>query len=59
VGLFNRGEGSMPITAYFKDLGVGEAAVVRDLWKRQDLGTFKESFTAEVPMHGVVMVRVK
>ena len=59
VGLFNRGEGSMPITAYFKDLGVGETAEVRDLWNRKDLGTFKEAFTAEVPMHGVVMLRVK
>jgi alpha-galactosidase len=59
VGLFNRGEGSMPITAYFKDLGVGETAVVRDLWNRKDLETFKEAFTAEVPTHGVIMIRVK
>jgi alpha-galactosidase len=32
---------------------------VRDLWAAKDLGTFKESFTANVPRHGVVMVKIK
>ena len=59
VGLFDRGDGDMPITVYFKDLGVGETATVRDLWNRRDLGTFKEMFTAEVPTHAVVMIRIK
>ena len=58
AGLFNRGRSAMPVTAYFKDLGVGESARVRDLWARQDLGVFKGSFTAEVPKHGVVMIKV-
>jgi alpha-galactosidase len=59
VGLFNRGEGAASMTAHFKDVGVGESARVRDLWAHKDLGTFKESFTAEVPRHGVVMVRIR
>lgn len=59
VGLFNRGEDAAPITVYFKDAGVGESATVRDLWARKDLGTFKNSFTAEVARHGVVMLRIK
>ncbi|MGO8818277.1 MAG: hypothetical protein ACLQVG_26840 [Terriglobia bacterium] len=59
VGLFNRGEDAAPITVYFKDAEVGEAAAVRDLWARKDLGSFKNSFTAEVPSHGVVLLRMK
>jgi alpha-galactosidase len=59
VGLFNRGESAMPVTAYFQDIAVGETAAVRDLWARKDLGVFKGSFTAEVPMHGVVMIKVQ
>jgi len=59
VGLFNRGTSPMPVTAYFRDIGVGESASVRDLWARKDLGTFKGSFTATVPKHGVVLIKVK
>ncbi len=59
VGLFNRGESTMPVTGKFEDLGVGDTVVVRDLWAHKDLGTFKENFTAQVPSHGVVLIKVK
>jgi alpha-galactosidase len=59
VGLFNRGEDAAPMTVYFKDVEVGDSATVRDLWARKDLGRFKDSFTAEVLKHGVVMLRMK
>ena len=59
VGLFNRGESTMPVTAYFQDIGVGENATVRDLWARKDLGTFRGTFTAQVPVRGVVLVKIK
>jgi alpha-galactosidase len=59
VGLFNRGESIMPVTAHFRDVGVGDSADIRDLWARRDLGVFKGSFTAQVPTHGVVLVKIK
>jgi alpha-galactosidase len=59
VGLFNRGESLMPVTAYFRDIGIGDTASVRDLWEKSDLGVFKVSFTVQVPTHGVVMLKVK
>jgi alpha-galactosidase len=59
VGLFNRGESAMTVTVNFADLGVSGSASVRDLWERKDLGTFNGSFSALVPKHAVVMVRVK
>jgi alpha-galactosidase len=59
VGLFNRGESPMPLTAYFRDVGVGDTAAVRDLWQKRDLGVFHSSFAVPVPSHGVVLIRVK
>jgi alpha-galactosidase len=59
VGLFNRGESSNPITLSFKDIGVRGRATVRDLWKGKDVGSFQQSYTEEVPRHGVVLIRIR
>jgi alpha-galactosidase len=59
VGLFNRGESANPITLSFKDIGVQGLAKVRDLWKGKDVGSFRESYTEEVPRHGAVLIRVQ
>ena len=59
VGLFNRHWSEMLMTASFRDVGVGDTATIRDLWARKDLGVFKESYTAKVPAHSVVMLKVK
>jgi alpha-galactosidase len=59
VGLFNRGDGANPVIVSFKSLGLHNTAAVRDLWASKDLGTFHDSFTANVPMHGVVLVKIK
>jgi len=49
----------MPVTAHFRDVGAGDTASVRDLWEKRDLGVFNSSFTAQVPKHGVVLLKVK
>jgi len=59
VGLFNRGWGAMPVTLNFRDVGLGNSAVVRDLWAQKDLGPMQEKYTAIVPQHGVVMLQIK
>ncbi|HKV23624.1 MAG TPA: glycoside hydrolase family 27 protein [Candidatus Acidoferrum sp.] len=59
VGLFNRGESPNPVTVTWAELGISASASVRDLWNHKDLGTFKDSYTAQVPRHGVVLVKVK
>jgi len=41
------------------DFGAKGRMSVRDLWRQKDLGKFKDSFTATVPRHGVVMIKVK
>ena len=58
VGLFNLGEGSAKVTAKWSDIGVKGSHKVRDLWKHEDLGKMADQYTAEVPSHGVVMVKI-
>ncbi len=58
VGLFNREQGTIKVSVKFSDLGLAEDATVRDLWQHKDLGTFHGSFSADVPQHGAVLVRV-
>lgn len=59
VGLFNRGADSANITAKWSDLGIQGSHAVRDLWKHANLGKKTGEFTAMVPSHGVVMVKIK
>jgi alpha-galactosidase len=59
VGLFNRGEDATKMSVSFKEIGLAETATVRDLWAKKDLGSLKGSYSAEVPRHGVVMIKVK
>jgi len=59
VGLFNRGESVNPITVKFKDLGIRKQVQVRDLWQHKGLGSFDGGFTAQVPRHGAVLVKVQ
>lgn len=58
VGLFNRQRTTEPMTVKFSEIGVQGEASIRDLWVKKDLGTFRDSFTAYVPRHGVVLVRI-
>jgi len=41
------------------DLGFTGKFRVRDLWRQKDLGIFEKEFVAEVPYHGVMLVRVR
>lgn len=59
VGLFNRQRTTEQITVDFSSIGIRGDATVRDLWLRKDLGNFEGKFSAYVPRHGVVLVRIK
>jgi alpha-galactosidase len=59
VGLFNRSGSGLPISVRFAAIGVGHSALVRDLWARNDLGTFAEKYAADVPRHSAVLIKVK
>ena len=58
VGLFNRGLNARDITVPWSLLGRSGKQPVRDLWQRKDLGRFVAAFSASVPRHGVVFIKV-
>jgi alpha-galactosidase len=59
--LFNRSASEQQITVRWTDLGYPShlSANLRDLWSHKDLGAFKDQYSATVPSHGVVMIRVQ
>lgn len=59
VGLFNRGDDATVVSAKWTDLGLRGKQSVRDLWRQQDVGTYEKEFSATVPRHGVVLVRMR
>ena len=72
VGLFYVASGNITPVDYFNwegrnkttislkgsDLGISGKYKVRDLWRQKDLGVFDDQFEAEVPIHGVMLVRL-
>jgi alpha-galactosidase len=58
VGLFNRGEATAKVTAKWSDVGVNGSHKVRDLWKHADLGKMADAYSADVPSHGVVIIKI-
>jgi alpha-galactosidase len=58
VALFDRTEAEFRIRLDSKLIGVQPSAKLRDLLDHKDLGPIKDSYTTEVPQHGVVMLKV-
>ena len=61
VVLLNRSDKPATIAADWRDIGYPPSlpAAVRDLWAHKDLAQHTGSFSAEVPSHGAVMVRIE
>jgi alpha-galactosidase len=58
VGLCNFGHSETTVTATWADVGVTGGQLVRDLWREKNIGRFEDTFTAQVPARGVVLVAV-
>jgi alpha-galactosidase len=58
VGLFNRDKAPAKVSIAWSQLKLAGPQPVRDLWLHKDLGQFTDAFAADVPPHGVVLVRV-
>jgi alpha-galactosidase len=58
VGLFNLTRAPRSISIEWKELGLSGKQTVRDLWRQRDVGLFSDFFPAQVPGHGVTMVRM-
>jgi len=60
VALLNRGKAAAQISVKWTDIGYPNtlSASVRDLWAKKDVGQKSGGYSAEVPSHGVVMIKV-
>lgn len=60
IGLFNYGDAPLDMTISPSDFGIRGMQKIRDLWRQQDVWEkeAKEKFTANVPSHGVVMIKI-
>jgi alpha-galactosidase len=58
VGLFNRGLAPAEVTVGWSQIGLSGRQTVRDLWRRADLGAFADKFSATVPRHGAVFLKI-
>ena len=60
VALFNRGKAEQRMAVSWQEIGLPFDAepLVRDLWAKKDLGPVKGTFSASVPSHCIVMIRV-
>jgi alpha-galactosidase len=59
VGIFNRGEAPAKGEVKWSDLGLSGKHHVRDLWRQAELGKFKDSFSADIPRHGVILIKIR
>jgi hypothetical protein len=57
IGLFNRTAAATEVGLDWADAGLGGKQTLRDLWAHRDLGTFEAKYSAQVPAHGVVLLR--
>jgi alpha-galactosidase len=59
VGIFNRGDAPADGTMTWQSLKLpGKTLKVRDLWKHEAVPTAGDSYSASVPPHGVVLLKV-
>lgn len=59
IGLFNSNGSPAMMTVNWTNIGLlAGSATVRDMWAGTDLGAFNNSFTTNVPSHGVIALKI-
>jgi len=58
VGLVNPSFMTGTVTADFAALGLSGTCRLRDVWRQKDIGTASGSYTAEIPGHGTLLLRI-
>jgi alpha-galactosidase len=59
VGLFNLGSKPARLSVSWSELGLSGPQRVRDLWRQKNLADARETYEAQVPRHGVSIVRLE
>jgi alpha-galactosidase len=58
VGLLNGGLDDAELTVRWADVGITGRQEVRDLWLHQEVGSYEDSYSAVVPSHGTVLLKI-
>ena len=58
VGLFNLNEMPLKVTAQWSDLGLTGQQKVRDVWRQRDIGHANGEFSAVIPRHGCLLLKI-
>ncbi len=58
VAMFNIGNNAGIVSVDFAALGIKGKPVVRDLWNKTDLGTFKNKFSKAINAHGALLLKI-
>ena len=58
VGLFNTELSTQNITVNWEDLGISGSALVRDLWRHENIGNIQTGYIAKLSSHASQMIHV-
>jgi alpha-galactosidase len=58
VAIFNLGENTIDVEIPFEALGIKGSVKVRDLWKKQNVGSFKNSYKQAINKHGAALFKL-
>lgn len=58
VGIFNLDDATQNYSLDLKKIGYDSKVLIRDLWRQKNIGNYSDSFTTDIPSHGVVLVKV-
>jgi|SRR5450432_1022711 alpha-galactosidase len=58
VAMFNTGNNSATVAFNFISAGLKGKLTVRDLWKKTDLGMFKNQFSQKINAHGSLLLKI-
>jgi hypothetical protein len=59
MGIFNLAAKTTNTTINFTELGLGSQLKLRDLWRQKDLGVSKNAYSAVIPGHGVLLLKIR
>jgi len=59
IGIFNMNNKRQKITVNLNDLAIRNKVLLRDLWRKKDLGEFENKFEVDIFSHGVVLLKVE
>jgi alpha-galactosidase len=51
VAIFNRNSGSSNVTITFGNIGISGSATIRDLWAKNDIGTYSNNYSISLAAH--------